>query len=71
MVLLRIVPGRLVVNLCGDLSPFGLHGLLNVLRNRALLVVVRPDGTLVLRLEVLAVAVDRPELPEERLVVYD
>ena len=65
------MPGRLVVNLCGDLSPLGLHGLLSVLRNRALLVVVRPDGTLVLRLEVLAVAVDRPELPEERLVVYD
>ena len=54
------MPGRLVVNLCGDLSPFGLHGLLSVLRNRALLVAVRPDGALVLRLRSAAVAVLGP-----------
>jgi len=41
------------------------------LRNRALLVVMRPDGAFVLVHVIKAVVVLRPELVEERLIVDD
>ena len=54
------MPGLLFVDLRGNLLPRKLQLLLRRLRRRALLVAVRPDGALVLRLRSAAVAVLGP-----------
>ena len=71
VVFLCVVPRLLIEHLCSNPSPFGLHSFFRFLRNPALLVAMSPNGALVLRLKIVAVAVLRPELRKERLVVND